>query len=218
MIRRFVFFLMVVAILSANASTAGAQLYFNINTSKKTEVKPEKPLVMRGLSIGMDINEARKLMVEIMGKEWKITPVGERKKILADYRFGEAEVFGRFQDGYFIDSKVGDYGFAIADKYDSYRGFISCDEAMKTVTQITFSEKITNQFFSISSVDVHVFVEALCNNYNMPPFYWIMHGWTHASPHGYALRIMTNKLIDIKKMEIQDSHGGQSSPSGIKFD
>lgn len=195
----------------------------NINPApgQEAEVKPEKPLVIKGLSIGMDINKARTIMINILGSGWKVTPVGAKDKIMADYRFGDSEIFGSSIEGYFMNSIIGDMGFAIIDSYDHYCGFVSADPDKNTVTRISINRKITDHIFSSAGIYVDAFVDALRNNYNMPGFPWIPHGWRYHSPHGYVLRIMTNKLIDIQKMDFAGtggSGGGSSAPGKIQFE
>ena len=189
--------------------------YTNMASAQNITIKPEKPLIIKGLYIGMDIQEAKKVTEQILGKDWKVGPVGEKRKILADYRFGDEEIFGGGGKDYLKISITGDSGFAIINKDDYYCGFVSNDRANNKVTRISFNDRLTNYIFSISNIDVHDFVEAFRNNYSMPEFNWIMQGWTYSSPKGYTIRIMTNKLIDIKKFEYQEQ---QLNKPKIKFD
>ena len=53
----------------------------------------EKPLIIKGMRIGMDINEARTKMLNLLGKDWKVSPVGKKEDLLADYRLGDYDIF-----------------------------------------------------------------------------------------------------------------------------
>jgi len=163
----------------------------------------EKPLIVKGLYIGMDVNEARNIIEKLLGKEWKITPIGDSMTVLQDYRFGETKIFGTKDNlSIFRGSIVGDRGFAIIFKiYDSYEGFISSDKNNK-VTRISFSGQIANLLFSSSNINAEDYATSFWKNYNMPDFNWIIAGWTYTSPNGYTIIIKTDKFIDIKKEEI----------------
>jgi len=167
----------------------------------------EKPFIIKGLYIGMNVNDARNITEKLFGKAWTISPVGESMKVIADYRFGEDKIFGRKHTtlrsvgspGFHIGHIIGDRGFAIFNKdYDSYEGFISSDEN-DCVTRISFSKMITNSIFSAEKIDAEDFAKAFWNNYNMPEFGWIPYGWQYTSPNGYTITIKTDKFIDIKK-------------------
>ena len=159
----------------------------------------EKPLIIKGLYIGMNVNDARNIIEKLLGKEWKITPIEDSMKVLEDYRFGETKIFGT-KDSSRYQSIVGDRGFAIIINTD-YEGFISSDKNNK-VTRISFSGQITNLLFSSSNINAKDFATSFWENYNMPEFNWIIAGWTYTSPNGYTIIIKTDKFIDIKKEEI----------------
>jgi len=134
----------------------------------------EKPLIIKGIYIGMDVNDARNIIEQLLGKEWKITPVGDSMKVLEDYRFGEMKIFGTKDNNFsFRQSIFGDRGFAIITKiYDSYEGFISSDQH-NHVTRISFSGQITNFLFSASKINADDFAHSFWGNYNMSDFNWI---------------------------------------------
>jgi hypothetical protein len=161
----------------------------------------EKSLVIKGLYIGMDIHEARKIMESLLGHDWNISPIGETKKVLQDYRFGDEEIFGALGPSYLTASITGDRGFAIYNKSDYYCGYISTDKTNDKVTRISFSGRLTDYIFSTKAVDSHDFVKAFWTHYNMPEFNWIIAGWIYSSPKGYTIKIKTSKFIDIKKDE-----------------
>jgi hypothetical protein len=168
----------------------------------------EKPLIIKGLYIGMDVNDARKITEGLLGKEWTVSLVGDSMKVLEDYRFGAIEIFGKKLDMlsiYTPQAMIGERGFAIisnsASDYNSYEGFIGADQNNR-VTRISFSKKITNFLFSASKIDAEDFAPSFWKYYNMPEFGWIPYGWAYTSPNGYTVTIKTDKLIDIKKEDM----------------
>jgi hypothetical protein len=178
----------------------------------------EKPLIIKGLYIGMDINEARNILTQLLGKEWKLSTVGKSVQVLEDYRFGNTEIFGIKDDksAFHSPPNVGDRGFAIIDHYGSYEGYISCDKNNDKVTRISFSGKLTDAVFSTAKIKVDDFVSSFWTNYDMPEFNWIPFGWMYTSPNGYTIKIKTNKLIDINKTPGEPVKQGEQPK--IKFD
>lgn len=184
-------------------------------------IAAEKPLIIKGLYIGMDINEARNILTKLLGKEWKLSAVGNSEKVLEDYKFGSSDIFGN-RDIFWSFRKppVGDRGFAIIEicsrifgNYDNYEGYISCDKNNDKVTRISFGEKLTDTLFATSEMNADDFVSLFRTNYDMPEFNWITHGWLYTSPNGYTIKIKTNKLIDINKTPLE-----QMEKPKIKFD
>jgi len=164
----------------------------------------EKPMIMRGLYIGMDINNARNIVEKLLGKDWHLSSISETYKILSDYRFGNEQIFGKGTGGYLQTKFSPDKkGFAIT-RYDSYEGYISTDALSNKVTRITFGDVITDSVFATEKVNAEEFVEQLKKSYNTPDWSWVISGWTYTSPKGYSITIMTDKLIDIKKEEIKE--------------
>jgi hypothetical protein len=180
-------------------------------------IAAEKPLIIKGLYIGMDINDARNILIQLLGKEWKIGIVGDSKQVLQDYRFGEEKIFGTRDKylGTFTQPNVGDRGFAIIDNYNTYEGYMSCNNNDK-VTRISFGGRLTDAIFSAAKVNAEDFASAFWNTYNMPEFNWIPYGWQYISPNGYSITIKTDKLIDIKVDTIVDTI--RKPNSKIKFD
>jgi hypothetical protein len=178
----------------------------------------EKPLIVKGLFIGMDVNDARNITEQLLGKEWKVTPVGDSMKVLEGYRFGEDKIFGTKDNlTNFREAIFGDRGFAIISaKYHTYEGFISSNQN-NHVTRISLSGQITNFLFLASTINAEDFATSFWKNYNMPEFNWIPFGWTYTSPNGYTIIIKTDKFIDIKKEEIAKSIDTKPAPS-IKFE
>jgi hypothetical protein len=164
-------------------------------------VAQEKPLIIKGLYIGMDVNNARNILLQLLVKEWKIGPVGESANVLQDFRFGEEKIFGWKSptDNFRMEPINGEYGFAIITDYDSYEGFVSAEKGTGKVIRMSFSGKITDNLFSISKINAEDFAPSFWKNYNMPEFGWIPHGWQYASPKGYTITIMTDKFLDIKQ-------------------
>jgi hypothetical protein len=178
----------------------------------------EKPLIIKGLYIGMNVNDARNIMEQLLGKDWKISPVSDTKSILRDYRFGEAKLFGKKEFMTPVDPIDDEYGFVIIDHYDSYEGFIGADKGTGKVIRLSFSGKITDIIFSTSKITAEDFAPSFWNNYNMPEFSWVAHGWLYASPKGYTVIIMNDKLLDIKKDKQIDVEKEENKPKqNIKF-
>jgi hypothetical protein len=153
----------------------------------------ERPIVLKGMSLGMDISEARKICVNLLAKDWNISQIGARDDLMADYR----DTFGADRM-----PAVGLLGFLIKSKggYLKGYGFISDDGSGK-VSQITFSGELTDYIFSVTSIDADRFVSAFIKNFQLPEFQWIKHGWYYASPKGYELTFMNDKAMDIKKSD-----------------
>jgi len=159
---------------------------------KKTN---ERPIILKGLSIGMDINEARKICEDLLVKNWNVSHIGARSKLMDDY-----------QESFRNDRLpiVGKRGFLIKNKggYIIYGyGFISDDDGNGKVAQITFSGELTDYIFLTKGVHADDFVENLTKNFGLPDLSWIMNGWVYSSPHGYELTIMNDKSINIKKSD-----------------
>lgn len=161
----------------------------------------EKPLIIKGLYIGMNVNDARDILEKLLDKDWKVGHTGESKKILAEYRFGEERLFGKKVFMEPVDPIDNEYGFIIMDHYDSYEGFIGAEKGTGKVIRMSFSGRIIDTLFSSSKINAEEFVSSFWNNYNMPEFNWVAHGWRYVSPKGYIVTIMTDKLVDVKKEE-----------------
>jgi hypothetical protein len=164
-------------------------------------IAQEKPLIIKGLYIGMDINAARNTIEKLLGKDWRLSSIGETYKILSDYRFGNEQIFGRGSGGY-LQAKFSpdEKGFAIT-RNDSYEGYVSTDASSNKVTRITFGEVITDYIFATEKIPADDLVEQFRKTYNLPEWSWVAFGWTYSSPKGYVITIKTDKLIDIKKEE-----------------
>jgi hypothetical protein len=153
----------------------------------------EKPIVLKGLSLGMDINEARKICANLLSKNWNISQIGAREKLMEDYN----DSFRREKM-----PAVGMRGFLIKNKggyIDGY-GFIS-EDGLGKVTQITFSGELTNDIFSVQNTETDQFVSDFIDNFGLPELQWIKHGWSYKSAKGYELMITNEKAMDIKKSD-----------------
>lgn len=170
-----------------------------------TAIADEKPLVIKGLYIGMNVNDAKNIIGKLLGKDWETSPVGREASIVPGSLsgfVGDDFIFGAKEGGDRRGAITGEYGFAIINKYyNSYQGFISADQASNKVVRISLSGKITDILFSSSKISADDFVTSFWENYNMPYFNWRPGGWIYTSPKGYVITIMTDKLIDIKKEE-----------------
>ena len=140
----------------------------------------------------MDINEARKICEDLLGKNWNVNQIGARNKLMEDYMES------------FRNEKLpitGKRGFLIKNKggyIDGY-GFISDDDGNGKVAQITFSKELTNDMFLTKGMNSDDFVEDFTKNFGLPNLPWIRNGWIYSSPYGYELTIMMDKSIDIRK-------------------
>lgn len=161
----------------------------------------EKPLNIKGLFIGMNANEAKTVISNLLPKsEWKITESGKTYKLIPRVLNGDNNIFGNISpvDDSRMGGITGDYGFAIIDKDGSYEGYISIDEETEKVIRMSFSGKITDILFDSSAIYADQFASSFWESYNMPAFNWIPRGWIYTSPLGYEIVIKTDKFLDIK--------------------
>jgi hypothetical protein len=168
-------------------------------------IAAEKPLIFKGLYLGINSGEARNIFAQKLGKEWKISDTGMTSKILPANFSGDDRIFGwpdKRMNGRRMDANIGEYGFAIISKNDSYEGFVSVNPANGKVIRLSFSGEITDILFSTSNIYANEFVSSFSGNYNMPDFNWIPHGWIYTSLLGYIITIYTDKLIDVKNKEV----------------
>lgn len=163
----------------------------------------EKPVIIKGLCLGMDIDEARKIAEQLFSKDWTVSPVGLTDKIAYDYRFvgGEEKIFGgKGMQAYSLPSIIGDKGFAIQNKASqSFQGYISTDKSSNKVTRISLGGKLVDYIFSSENLSGWDFQEQFRKSYNLPDLNWIPYGWAYFSDKGYTLRIMTDKLVDLEQ-------------------
>ena len=157
-----------------------------------SKVTVEKPLV-KGMSIGMDIGKARDICVSLLSKNWNVSQVDARDKLMEDYR-----------DNLRLEKRpeLGQKGFLIKNKggyIDGY-GFISEDGRGK-VTQIAFSGELSEYLFDAKDVHRDFFMTEMTRAFGFPEMTWIVHGWEYSSPLGYDLTVMNDKAIDIKKSD-----------------
>lgn len=177
----------------------------------------EKPINIKGLSLGMPISEAREVLSKALAGNWKVTQTGETQKILSDYSMGNEQIFGtKFKPSSVINvysssytvpvpAIVGDYGFAI-NKDSFYEGFVSGDAKTQKVTRISFSGEITEALYNPDrkqKLNMDDFVEQFTMHFNLPDFKWIPHGWIYQSPNGYVITFKTDRMIDIKADDIR---------------
>ncbi len=177
----------------------------------------EKPLIIKGLYIGMKADEAKQLLTQLLPNNWKVSKTGETYKVLLDCNTGDGEIFGKQGTGSYLYAKFcpGERGFAII-RDNSCEGYISTDKLDNIVIRMSFSGNITDILFSTAKIDAEEFATSFWGNYNMPAFNWIPHGWQYVSPKGYTISIMTDKLIDIKDNTLDATNS--ASKRQIKFD
>lgn len=161
----------------------------------------EKPIILKGIYLGMDINEARKIMEQLAGKEWIVTPVDITEKVMADYRSvgGDREIFS---DARFYSPFVaGEKGFAIQSKRPrAYCGYISTDASGSKVSRISFAGILVDYIFDTDEVSAEVFVKEFTKYYNLPELSGVRHGWMYKNEKKeYTLLITIWKLIDLRK-------------------
>ncbi|MEN6620012.1 MAG: hypothetical protein ABFD50_00460 [Smithella sp.] len=161
----------------------------------------EKPLLIKGLFIGMNANQAKTIISDLLPKaEWKVTEMDKSSQLIPRVFNGDSNIFGnKTIDDSRIGGITGDYGFAIIDKDNSYEGFIGIEEATGKVIRMSFSGRITDILFASSAKNADQFASSFWTDYNMPAFNWIPRGWIYSSPLGYVITIKTDKFIDINK-------------------
>jgi hypothetical protein len=201
----FSIFLSITSISMANAQQSG-----EANNAEKT-------IIIKGLYIGMDVDEAKKIMEQLVGKDWVVSSIDLTDKIVADYRFvgGEERIFGgEGTRKITYPPMTGDRGFAIQDKKSqSYHGYISTDISNKVI-RISLGGKLVDYIFAAKEIGVEDFVEEFAKSYNLPAFNWIPYGWIYISENkGYTLRIMIDKVMDLKK----DQDKNNSNNPKFKF-
>ncbi len=160
----------------------------------------EKQVNLKGLYIGMPVEEAKDILKNNLDSEWKTTITGNTDSVLLDYRLGNESIFGVNRKGgnYTLGSIIGDYGFAI-HRYNFYEGFISADKKTNMVIRISLSGEIINDLFNAKQISANEFVSRFTKDFDLPDFNWIPSGWIYTSPLGYVITIKTNKLIDINE-------------------
>ena len=161
----------------------------------------EKPIILKGIYLGMDIGEARKIMEQLAGKEWIVTPVDITEKVMADYRSvgGDREIFS---DARFYSPFIaGEKGFAIQSKSPkAYYGYIGTDATGSKVSRISLSGILVDYVFETNEISAEVFVKEFTKYYNLPELTGVFRGWIYKNEKKeYALLITSWKLIDLKK-------------------
>jgi hypothetical protein len=159
----------------------------------------EKPIVIKGLWIGMGAAEAKTAIdLALLNKSWSASAIDTRYRFLIDYKpgiGGDEDVFGT---GYGTD-KIGVKGILIKTKHGYFGGYISIDESDNKITQIIFGSRLTNDLFATEKITPDDFTYAFQKYYGLPDFNWVPGGWRYASPNNYVIQITTQKMIDIKK-------------------
>jgi hypothetical protein len=161
----------------------------------------EKPIILKGIYLGMDIGEARKIMEQLASKEWSVTPVDITEKVMADYRAvgGDREIFSDAR--FYFPFIAGEKGFAIQSKNPkAYYGYISTDASGSKVSRISLSGILVDYIFDTKEIGVEVFVKEFTKYYNLPELSGVLHGWMYKNEKKeYTLIITIWKLIDLKK-------------------
>lgn len=199
-------------------------------------IAQEKPLIIKGLYIGMDVKDAKTKIESLLGKNWKVSPLGMTTAILPKNFTAEEDIFGKkdrfypiivYETDQFAQKEItgigglyvtGEYGFAIiyndsSYKDDIYEGFISADKATGRVIRMSFSGEIINKIYSAEKINAEDFVDQFKNAYNLPEWYWIAYGWRYSSPKGYVVTIKTDKFLDVKIIIVK-----QENKPSIKFE
>jgi len=182
-------FLLFTSISLGNAQQGGA-----VNNA-------EKQIILKGIYLGMDIGEARKIMEQLAGKEWTVTTVDITEKVMADYRAvgGDREIFSDAR--FYFPFIAGEKGFAIQSKNPkAYYGYISTDASGSKVSRISLSGILVDYIFETKEIGVEVFVKEFTKYYNLPELTGVRHGWVYTNEkREYTLIITIWKLIDLKK-------------------
>lgn len=161
----------------------------------------EKPIILKGIYLGMDIGEARKIMEQLAGKEWAVTPVDITEKVMVDYRSvgGDREIFS---DARFYSPFIaGEKGFAIQSKSPkAYYGYIGTDATGSKVSRISLSGILVDYIFDTNEISAEVFVKEFTKYYNLPELTGVFRAWMYKNEKKeYSLIITSWKLIDLKK-------------------
>ncbi len=161
----------------------------------------EKPIILKGIYLGMDIGEARKIMEQLVGKEWSVTPVDITEKVMVDYRSvgGDKEIFSDAR--FYFPFIAGEKGFAIQSKSPkAYYGYIGTDAFGSKVSKISLSGIFVDYIFETNEISAEVFVKEFTKYYNLPELNGVRHGWMYTNEKKeYTLLITIWKLIDLKK-------------------
>jgi len=174
----------------------------------------EKPISIKGLSLGMNINDARNIAINLFGKDYSVTPIGNSEDILKDTSidtssdpFNTYNLCNSFNPIKTLEEEIktvvaGTRRFFILNKCAVCLGFIRADKDDK-VTRISLSGEIVDFLYTASKVNADDFVQQFEKNFGLPGLPWIPYGWSYPSPNGYTLTIKTNKLIDLKKSDVK---------------
>lgn len=160
----------------------------------------EKPIILKGIYLGMDIGEARKIMEQLVSKDWIVTLVDITEKVVADYRSvgGDREIFSDAR--FYFPFITGEKGFAIQSKSPkAYYGYISTDASGSKVSRISLAGILVDDIFDTKEIGVDVFVKEFTKYYNLPELSLVRFGWMYKNEKKeYALLITSWKLIDLK--------------------
>jgi len=183
--RLFIIIGIVLLVAYTSVSVAASEAQRNVKVK-------EKQIILKGLSIGMDINEARKICINIVGKNWTVSQVEDSNTLMTHDR------------EYFKKNKMrmfGKQGFLMKNKDSNLTGygFIIDDDGNGKVTEIFLSGELTDYIFLTNDVHADYFVEEFKKYFGLPNLPWIFRGWQYSSPYGYVLTIMTDKSIDLKR-------------------
>jgi len=136
--------------------------------------------VIKGLSIGMSLDSARKRLAELFDSPWKINDVD----ITEDGRL------------YILVARIPEDRpqLMFADKLKLW-----FDPTNKQVTRIAADEGTVNYLFNVADMDGKNFAQTFVNAYNIPSMDFIIdvpHGhWDYRDPQGVFVKIMTNKEL-----------------------
>ena len=183
--RLFIIFGIILLVAYTSVSVAASEAPRNVKVK-------EKQIILKGLSIGMDINEARKICINLVGKNWTVSQVEDSNTLMTHDR------------EYFKKNKMrmfGKQGFLMKNKDSNLTGygFIIDDDGNGKVTEIFLSGELTDYIFLTNDVHADYFVEEFKKYFGLPNLPWIFRGWQYSSPYGYVLTIMTDKSIDLKR-------------------
>ena len=167
----------------------------------------EKQIDIKGLSIGMDIQQAWQLSATIFGKTCKVDSIGWLNAPPAYLnRFAKKSPEVEYPQGAIISKN----GFFIKSKKRvAYLGYVSADKTNK-IMEICLSGQLVDDIYSTGEVSAEEFQDQLTQNFNLQPMYWIPQGWQYDSELGYTLTIMTDKTLELKKSKGYDINNDEN--------
>jgi hypothetical protein len=160
----------------------------------------EKPVILKGLSIGMNLKDARLKVESLFGKGWVVTEIGKTVEL---EEYGDYNVL-QYEKGIWSNERgglnqqvMGRVGFAVKNKKGFCHGYIGSEEYDGKVLRIAFDGKLIDHMLAATKTSADEFVEQFTENYNLPAFNWIQGGWIYSSKYGYKITIRVDKFFEL---------------------